>query len=476
MRTFLALASASVLVALTPALEPFLTIDALSYDYESRELTLTICNEGNAAYRESEFGSISYSLTIDHKTDNYAHPTVDVEVGECWTSKRVDPFTGFSGWGGIPQGDYELSVALKVYGSDQEPATTRVQIWKPIPPAADLQFSDFDQTFANASAIYYLRSKKIVDGYADNSFRPTVAINRAEFTKIVMGAELNAAIIDRCFETNGAQAPFRDVGVGQWFSTYVCIAKANGIIGGYPDGTFRPERTITFPEAAKILVQTYHGNVGSDVIWYKPYVEKLASMGAIPTSIRSFEQEVTRGEMAEMIYRLKEGITNKPSWTYDELANRGMVTHTDPAGMYSITYPDSWQGATHGGTSHVISMVFNEHTYARYAYILIQTPTVCPQAPSDADDVAQSIMLDGHVFTTHATTEGAAGMKYATTLLFSQVHPTACIVINKAVGTPNADPQNDMGAYTSAHAAIRDAEQAAAEAAVMNAIESIVIY
>lgn len=471
MSTFLTLASASVLIALSPADQPLLIIDALSYDYESRELTLTICNEGNAAYRESEFGSISYSMTIDHKTDNYAHPTVDVEAGECWTSKRVDPFTAFSGWGGIAQGDYELSVVLKVYGSDQEPATTRVQIWRPIPPAADLQFSDFDQTFANASAIYYLRSKKIVDGYADNSFRPTVAINRAEFTKIVMGAELNAAIIDRCFETNGAQAPFRDVGVSQWFSTYVCIAKANGIIGGYPDGTFRPERTITFPEAAKILVQTYHGNVGSDVIWYKPYVEKLAALGAIPKSIRSFEQEVTRGEMAEMIYRLKEGITNKPSWTYDELANWGMITHTDP-GLYSITYPDTWLGATDRSGDHVISMLFQENAYARYAYVLIQTPVVCPQAPSDAEIV----MLDGHAFTTYEMTEGAAGMNYANAMFFSQVHPTTCIVINKAIGTPNADPQNDMGAYTPAHAAIRDAERAAVDAAVMNVIEGIVIH
>ena len=86
---------------------------------------------------------------------------------------------------------------------------------------------------------------------------------------------------------------------------------------GYLDGTFKPDIEINFVEIAKILVNINGFTVTADSkIWYKPYVEKLAEMRAIPISIQSFNQKVTRGELAEMIYRLKKNVINQPSQTY----------------------------------------------------------------------------------------------------------------------------------------------------------------
>lgn len=172
-------------------------------------------------------------------------------------------------------------------------------------------FSDVLSTNQNYEAINYVQAKNIVDGYPDGTFRPDNLINRAESTKIITEAYYQG-------QADGRNC-FPDVGT-EWFAKYICFYKIRNFIVGYPDGTFKPAIDINFVETAKILVNIKGFSVTSDSnIWYKPYVEKLAEVHAIPTSITSFNQKVTRGEMAEMIYRLKANVTNKPSKTYREM-------------------------------------------------------------------------------------------------------------------------------------------------------------
>ena len=51
----------------------------------------------------------------------------------------------------------------------------------------------------------------------------------------------------------------------------------------------------------------------------------LIKKKAIPSSITNFQKNITRGEMAEMIYRLKEKITNKASNSYEKLLGKPPV-------------------------------------------------------------------------------------------------------------------------------------------------------
>ncbi len=175
-----------------------------------------------------------------------------------------------------------------------------------------VSFGDVPSTHPNSAAIQYVQTQQIVEGYPDGSFRPDDLMNRAEFTKIITEAYYpGQAAGSGCFP---------DVGT-EWFAKYVCFDKAHSIIAGYPDGKFRPADTINFAEIAKILVNVKGLLVTQDLnFWYKPYVEKLAELHAIPSSITSFAQKVTRGEMAEMVYRLRAGVTNQPSKTYEQLA------------------------------------------------------------------------------------------------------------------------------------------------------------
>lgn len=200
-------------------------------------------------------------------------------------------------------------------------------------------FWDVWKTDPNLDAIEYLHGQGIVEGYANGSFEPDAEINRAEFVKIVTGAQFNASgTVDTCMN-EFPQSRFPDVRTSDWFAKYVCVAESKSIVGGYPDGTFRPGASISFVEASKILVRVFVGDVESDAVWYKPYVEKLAQFNAIPLSIQSFDQPITRGEMAEMIYRLKTGNTDKQSKAYGDI---GMKTYVNATQKISFSYPQSY--------------------------------------------------------------------------------------------------------------------------------------
>jgi len=172
-------------------------------------------------------------------------------------------------------------------------------------------FDGVESTHPNYEAINYIQAQNIVDGYPDGTFRPDNPINRAEFTKIIIAAYYPG-------QAAGSDC-FPDVGT-EWFAKYICFAKTHDVLSGYPDGNFLPGNNINFVEIAKILVNVQGFTVLPDADpWYTPYVEKLAEAHAIPASISSFDQKVTRGEMAEMIYRMQSKITNKSFKTYEEL-------------------------------------------------------------------------------------------------------------------------------------------------------------
>jgi hypothetical protein len=54
-----------------------------------------------------------------------------------------------------------------------------------------------------------------------------------------------------------AASCFPDMHQEDWFSRYVCFAKNHEFIGGYPDGTFKPVNSVNYAEALKMLSTMY---------------------------------------------------------------------------------------------------------------------------------------------------------------------------------------------------------------------------
>jgi len=174
-------------------------------------------------------------------------------------------------------------------------------------PATGIAFSDVSGSpFKNA--IDALEKSGVVEGYDDGTYKPDQMVNRGEFLKIVLEArDATGFTGSNCFP---------DV-KNEWFAKYVCTAKNEEIIEGYPTGFFKPEQTISFVEAGKILTLAYEQQLqGGSTDWYEPYARALEASKAIPESIDALDHPLTRGEMAEMMYRLSENITDRPSKGY----------------------------------------------------------------------------------------------------------------------------------------------------------------
>ncbi|MFC1615794.1 S-layer homology domain-containing protein [Patescibacteria group bacterium] len=193
-----------------------------------------------------------------------------------------------------------------------------VAIWATFSIPAMAFFPDVSNSHPNFDAIEYVQSEGIVNGYPDGTYQPEGLINRAEFTKIIAEAQYFDDDIAACLGYWGSDFP--DVPESEWFAPYVCITAINGVIDGYPDGTFKPTNNINFVEAAKILTLIYDFVPRTTDIWYQGYVEVMNEQGATPTSITSFNQLITRGEMAEMVYRLDNNITNKSASIFNDFS------------------------------------------------------------------------------------------------------------------------------------------------------------
>jgi hypothetical protein len=107
-------------------------------------------------------------------------------------------------------------------------------------------------------------------------------------------------------ETANTQSCFPDVEESVWFAESVCKMKQNNIIQGYSDGYFQGEQLINFAEASHILYKLLSDeNVVSDnQTWFRPSVSYLSEKRAIPFTISEFSKNLTRGEAAQMIRQL----------------------------------------------------------------------------------------------------------------------------------------------------------------------------
>ena len=187
-------------------------------------------------------------------------------------------------------------------------------------PYANEPFRDVKANHINFQAIEYLRTNKVIRGYLDGTYKPGRQITRAEFAQLltnpfVFRAGWKTSCLDDKLKDGSETVFFPDVQRDSWYAEAVCTAKSYSLINGYPDGTYRPLRPINFVEGAKIATRVFAIDVIEDSgeKWYEPYVRRLDELKAIPTTIKRFDQPLTRGDMAEIVYRLKAKDTTKAS-------------------------------------------------------------------------------------------------------------------------------------------------------------------
>ncbi len=153
----------------------------------------------------------------------------------------------------------------------------------------------------------------------DNAFRPDDSITRAEMAEIVTRLKITEEQIDSAQPTTF----FKDVESDHWASTYIGLASSLGIISGFENGEFRPEESITYEQAIKMLVSLlgygeYANNRGG---YPMGYILLATEKKIIQGEEYTIGAEVSRGDIARLVYNsLEVDMLVQSSFSKDKLA------------------------------------------------------------------------------------------------------------------------------------------------------------
>ncbi|RBW67604.1 N-acetylmuramoyl-L-alanine amidase [Bacillus taeanensis] len=114
---------------------------------------------------------------------------------------------------------------------------------------ANQSFSDIGDSFAKKE-IVYLSNQDIIRGFPDGGFHPKDGVTRADA----------AAMVVRAFNYSDTQRKtyFSDVPANHYASGAIQTAYEKGIVAGYGDKTFHPNKKITRAEMSYLFEKAFH--------------------------------------------------------------------------------------------------------------------------------------------------------------------------------------------------------------------------
>lgn len=129
------------------------------------------------------------------------------------------------------------------------------------PQASAGDFIDVADSDWYAQAVNWAASVGVVNGFDDGTFRPNTAITREQMAAILCNYAQYKGFDT---STSGDLSTYSDAAsVSDWAKESIQWAVGSGLLGGYEDGTLRPQGTTTRAEVASVL-QRALGNVAGN--------------------------------------------------------------------------------------------------------------------------------------------------------------------------------------------------------------------
>ena len=151
---------------------------------------------------------------------------------------------------------------------------------------------------ATARNVEVLRLMGVIEG--DNGmFRPNSSLTRAEFCKMAVVLTGKRSVVTRY----GSRTVFPDVKASHWAVGYINYAASKdvGMVHGMPDGTFLPDRAITYGEAVAILMrQLGYTDADAGGIWPDGYIALAGEAGMTKGLSVSGNASITRAQAAKL--------------------------------------------------------------------------------------------------------------------------------------------------------------------------------
>lgn len=167
----------------------------------------------------------------------------------------------------------------------------------------------------------------IINGLNSTTYAPNKSVTRAELAKIIV----KMRGIEDYAESVEYKKKFSDVKNTDWYYPYIMIASDLELLNGYSDGTFKPEKEVSYAELVAILLR----NLGytrlsedSENGWYWNYIVKMREI-ELNDNVGEFnyEDSATRGDVAMFVWNAL--ITNRWAIVSDNETSGFTYTYSD---------------------------------------------------------------------------------------------------------------------------------------------------
>ena len=163
--------------------------------------------------------------------------------------------------------------------------------------ATDVAGLDCEEEVARLEAL------KVVSGYEDGTYGPEKTITRAEMAVILCKmVGIDTVTVD---ENKSVPSKFSDVAAGEWYTGYINVAAGKGLLSGFPDGTFRPNETLTMNQVLTLCVNALgRGEYVSEMgTWPANYIAEATKLGLLDDVKTS---DANRGNVAIIVWNTLE--------------------------------------------------------------------------------------------------------------------------------------------------------------------------
>ncbi|MCQ2456503.1 MAG: S-layer homology domain-containing protein, partial [Clostridia bacterium] len=227
-----------------------------------------------------------------------------------------------------------------------------VIILLPTSAAAAGRFSDVKSGAWYYDAVEYVAERGIMMGTTDTEFSPTKSMTRAQLVTVLyrLSGTTETGFSDKL--------TFKDTKKSAWYAEYVGWAVEKGLVGGYTDNTFKPDRAVTRQEIAKLLVEFFSmmnidvshctplsdsfSDAGKFQSWSREYIDALRKTGLIAGDGNgNFNpaKSATRAEIATILKRYFETIYDEMYFIDGKLDELKCPEHSRMV-HYSVAYDE----------------------------------------------------------------------------------------------------------------------------------------
>lgn len=201
--------------------------------------------------------------------------------------------------------------------------------------------------------IQYIIDKKFVEGYEDGSMGYDKNITRAEITRLLVLANGNE---DLAKQLQGSLKIYSDVELAHWANGVINVgttrpSSANGIamLAGYPDGSFKPDKNVSYAELAKMLVVLVKKDLTADMVknakWATSWMTWAAELGILEdVNVADSNAAANRADAFTMLYNalfymkeFKRVPANEVRGIVSELNKSKLVLNEEKDKEYTIT-------------------------------------------------------------------------------------------------------------------------------------------